>query len=496
MSSSTGLRPELRCYERGPWVPWTRQHVSRCLNILCDAKVEILWGMEGSGHAQIEVHIPQEARLYEGEFDSDAETEILGLLKGEPRWTLDPLSPGRIKVSLTSDIFSFIAWIISRGEEYHVIARDDDGHYPRGCSFADLAGMGQEAIADRLMQGLGNALEKACSIMDISFCYESIWPDGYDAALVICHDVEIADPRHGRVALEEMSESVSAWLKGSLQGGFSQCLQPLSIALGQRENPRWLLPQLLEIEAKADIVSSLYMLSPSSNEYGEGSRAALPYDVREDEIRQLMQSCLRRGGELGLLESSRSVEDCVGFSGLRSDLKALRRAFSQDCFIHGVHRSPRHTAVPEVWEQLEEAGVDYDISLSWPHNWGFRSGTSMPFRPFDRDIGRARNLWELAPQLVGCPEGKLERLSGTVEGIIEDCLRYRGCASLVFKSSPPRGSRAEQYLETYSEVIQSIKSVPRLWVVTPRQLLAHLESKESQTKRDVCVVERHGPMAV
>jgi hypothetical protein len=107
----------------------------------------------------------------------------------------------------------------------------------------------------------------------------------------------------------------------------------------------------------------------------------------------LLRSLADAGWEFGCHPPIRAKENAEEFVRGKSALEAhLERP------VHGL----RHHYLALDWRrphltfrQHVRAGFRYDTSIAWRDAPGFRAGTSLPYRPYDPELGRALELYQL-----------------------------------------------------------------------------------------------------
>ena len=133
--------------------------------------------------------------------------------------------------------------------------------------------------------------------------------------------------------------------------------------------------------------------------------------------------------------------------------------------------------VPKTWVQESMCGMLYDSSLGLAQGYGFRSGTSWPYLPFDHQSGRMIKVWEISLHLM---DGALPFLQDMVEGVQQvlcQVAEVGGCACFLFHPtvSDP-GATVPEFIAMYEEVVKLIATRTDVWVTTPKAVVQRLAS--------------------
>ncbi|MGI9160407.1 MAG: polysaccharide deacetylase family protein, partial [Saprospiraceae bacterium] len=110
-------------------------------------------------------------------------------------------------------------------------------------------------------------------------------------------------------------------------------------------------------------------------------RAAYPdcdYDLNTVFVRKLMSRIHERGHEIGFHPSRAAAADARQF---QQELEALRAAAPAP--IRSGRQHYLHFSVPETWRFWAAAGMDWESSLGYAEQEGFRCGIAQSFPAFD-----------------------------------------------------------------------------------------------------------------
>ena len=77
-------------------------------------------------------------------------------------------------------------------------------------------------------------------------------------------------------------------------------------------------------------------------------------------------------------------------------------------------------------------GMLYDSSLGLVQGYGFRSGTSWPYRPFDHHSGRMIKIWEISLHLMDGTLPSLQQMLEGVQQVLCQVAEVGGCTASSF----------------------------------------------------------------
>ena len=133
----------------------------------------------------------------------------------------------------------------------------------------------------------------------------------------------------------------------------------------KKENPYQNFKEIMHIEKEADAVSTFYIMADNSR-YN-------PKELSED-----LQYVIDNGGEIGLHGGYSSYNDA---HKLRIEKQALEEIIGKN--VIGYRNHHLRFKVPDTWILLSKIGFQYDSTMGYPSDVGFRNGMCHPFSPFN-----------------------------------------------------------------------------------------------------------------
>ncbi len=146
------------------------------------------------------------------------------------------------------------------------------------------------------------------------------------------------------------------------------------------------------------------------------------YSCDDRRIRELATELANGGWELGLHSSIRAWRRPAGFA---DEVARFERAFRVRPSGFRGHYWSLDPVSPErsLQQAHEQAGFLYDSSFGMNLAFGYRRGTSLPYRPSDPASGKEVGLWEIPPTIMdgaalaaaSCPDRRKSLLRGLFE---------------------------------------------------------------------------------
>lgn len=240
------------------------------------------------------------------------------------------------------------------------------------------------------------------------------WPDDKEFAVCLTHDmdhVSAHDPRqHLRGGFRRAQARVSAGkdarskVTGALKGVAGGCLRATRDLVRPGRDPLHRYEAWLEAEAAVDATSTFFV-PPDRPAKPHETNPAYRYDdeIVFDGERQTVAEMLRqmdeRGFEIGLHPTWSTFDDADALSLEKTQLECALEKQIRSVRQHYLHYDVRVT--PRVHQQ---AGFEFDSTLGFNGNVGFRFGTSYPWSLYDL---RANEWLDILEVPLAVQEGAL-----------------------------------------------------------------------------------------
>lgn len=319
----------------------------------------------------------------------------------------EPMRTSGTEHRLGIDVFGSSFFLLTRYEEVVSETRDPHDRFPAQASI-----LGQERLLDRpLVNEYAEALWSALA---------RLWPRlerrprrmtvrlSHDVDLPVCR-LPLFEAR--RLGLRDLRREHAPMVAAR---------RFATAALKGRVPPRHDLYQTFDLlmrESEAlGLRSAFYFMAGNTAGAIDGN-----YRLDEPWVRPLLREIHGRGHEIGLHPSYNTYQDP---EALRSEFQKLRAA----CALAAVEQERlggrQHYLRwrnPETWQNWEDAGLDYDSTVSFADHPGFRAGTCYEYPVFNLTSRRRLKLRERP--LIVMEAALLEYQRLTLDEAAEEIIR-------------------------------------------------------------------------
>lgn len=275
------------------------------------------------------------------------------------------------QIVLGLDIFGSAFFMLARYEEVIKLDRDSHGRFPAKASLAYQEGFIDRPIINEYIEILWG-------------CLKILWPNlarkKRSFSMRPTHDVDLA--------YSEATRSLAS-ITRSFLGDIIKRQQPLlavhNIKRGLRlwsghveEDPYNTFDWMMDVSESHGISSAFYFMTDRTAGSMDGN-----YSICHPLIKSLLRKIHARGHEVGIHLSYHSYQDSKQTKKEVSDLKILseKEKIYQDKW--GARQHFLRWETPTTFVNLEQAGLDYDSTLSFADCAGFRCGICYEYPAYD-----------------------------------------------------------------------------------------------------------------
>lgn len=238
------------------------------------------------------------------------------------------------------------------------------------------------------IETLRGAIDRRCEAGTLP-----LWPHARRGCIVLSHDVDNPMDAGLRELLRLSKRALSNGFGTSelqfIIGRMLRFAKPQLSTYSRERN--WLFDEIMHAEEKAGVRSTFFFAS--RDRFNRDSHNLdVHYDITEPAFRALLHELSARGANIGLHASYRAYEDTVRFIEEKVRLESVLGASVRGLRHHYWHLGPN------PWRTLHrhaEAGFEYDSSLAFNEDLGFRLGIALPFFPFDPQTNTAVRTMQL-----------------------------------------------------------------------------------------------------
>jgi hypothetical protein len=291
---------------------------------------------------------------------------LYGARSGNAWWSGSPTG-----MHLGVDIFGSAFFMLTRYEEIAVVTRDDHDRFPARASLAARAGILDRPIVNEYLEVLWGAIHH-------------LWPQlerrrrQYRA--FVSHDVDWPLVTLG-VPVRQVARSAvgDVLTRKDPALAMRRLLSRYRIARhnfdGDVGNT---FDFIMDTSEARGITSAFYFITDHTAGTRDGT-----YSIEHSWVRALMRRLHDRGHEIGLHPSYNSFRDP---SQTRIEFDRLRQVCDEEGIRQTTWGGRQHYlrwSNPETWQNWDQAGLDYDSTLSFADRVGFRSGVCFEYPVFD-----------------------------------------------------------------------------------------------------------------
>lgn len=154
---------------------------------------------------------------------------------------------------------------------------------------------------------------------------------------------------------------------------------------------------IMDISDKHNLKSCFYFMTAKAVSDFDGN-----YDLEHPEIINLIRYIDKRGHELGIHPSFISYKNKNQIKHEANYLRAFLKKIDIHLSSFGGRQHYLRWNCPETWQYYEDAGIDYDTTLSYADHIGFRCGICYEYSTFNLKRRKCLKLKELPLIVMEC----------------------------------------------------------------------------------------------
>lgn len=308
------------------------------------------------------------------------------------------------EMHLSVDIISSTFFMLTRWEEYINTARDAHQRFSAKDSIAYKYGFLERPVVNEYVELLWALLKKIG-------CTQT--RKKWDYKLVPTHDVD-------RPFLFNSTIRNIRSLGGFVKRGRIRELKDFIYHYIKKDDPWDTHDRLMDLSEKENAKSHFFFLPKGKNRH-DGR-----YEFDEPKVVALINKIKKRGHYIGLHPSYDAYNDPVLF---QEEKNKLEEAVGQEVLTGRQHYL--RFSVPDTWKIWNDAGMEWDSTMSYADHVGFRCGVCYPFPVFDIKSRKKLNLKErpliaMEASLVGYEGLEISEAQKKIEKLKEQVRKYNG----------------------------------------------------------------------
>lgn len=281
------------------------------------------------------------------------------------------IAPVNNELHLGLDLFGSAFFMLTRYEEYVKPDRDRHGRFPARASLA-----GQEGFLERPI------INEYIEIFWL--CLKTLWPQlkrkKFFFQIMPSHDVDIPFAQLDasitqliRSTCADIIKRKSALLACQRVGSWH------TVKKGDyKQDQNYTFDRIMDICEKYGLKNAFYFKTGSTN-----SCYDYPYPIDHPYMRQLLREIFQRGHEIGLHPSYETYMNTYQITAEFNQLRQICEEEGIQQYGWGGRQHFLRWQVPLTWRSWAEAGLNYDSTLTYSEQAGFRCGICYEFPVFD-----------------------------------------------------------------------------------------------------------------
>lgn len=234
------------------------------------------------------------------------------------------------------------------------------------------------------------------------------------------------------------------------------------------KEPYWTFDEIMKIEDRLDVRSSLYFLNEKSKAkvFAPGTWKLLGrrYDINDPKLRKVMTELYDRGWDVGLHGSYESYNDLKMLEKEKDELQT-----SLGKRISGTRQHHLNIEIPRTWEYHEKIGLEYDTTLGFKDQMGFRGGTCLPFHPHSK--AERLNLLEIPLAIMDTPlfNSNNENLFKYFEEMVNIASEFNGILTLLWHHAVFNEHEFPGWCAAYEKIILLCRK-KNAWITSAKEI--------------------------
>ena len=278
-------------------------------------------------------------------------------------------------------------------------------------------------IVDILISYLDNLIRKKLENYSYPVIRVLPWPKGEDLGVAITHDVDLT---RGPGIRERLLQTGKILLKQVLKD--KEEVEQLKSNVERQDDQAWGFPELLDFYKEKKWKATFFFLSRML----EGIHYR--YNISSKKFVKLFEELKSENHEIGLHTSLMAFEKPGSYSSERRKLESV-----SSVKLKGMRQHYLRAKFPRLWKLAENSQFEYDSSLGYNYQAGFRAGTCHPFYTYDHadDLPLSLVEFSLAFFEHNLPqqEESISNAKDTITELIKQASKYHGLLVALFHPS-------------------------------------------------------------
>lgn len=306
-------------------------------------------------------------------------------------------------------------------------------------------------IVDQYLQRLVERVNGLCGRLGHPGWSVPRWPQGFDYAVVLSHDVDFLPARWWDNVVQGGKSVLRPLVRQRSPGEAARTAIGLARAAWRRRDPYGCIPEILRKEQRLGVRASFQVATARRHPRD------VNYRIEDEGVCRYLRAIIDAGFDLCLHGSYRSTENPDWYAEETALLteRLCRPLGSRQHFLSFDYSV--------LFAAQERTGIQYDMSIGYPDRTGPRAGFSYPYFPYCLDEDRPYDVLEIGLALMDVTLHSYMGLDWSrawpvIETALADLRRKRGCISVVWHPVVFGGARDPGYDRLFWTLVQDVTS--------------------------------------
>jgi len=287
------------------------------------------------------------------------------------------------KVNIEPDLISSAFALLTRLEEVGSKSTDKYGRFPHADSLVYKLGLLRTPLVNVYARVIRDAIWHLLSSMGKPMIIKAPWPCGKKFAVCLTHDVDRLRLSSYKGLRSDVLEVKQALFDRRAGKSLAIVYRLMSLWL-RRHHPLWFSKQIISEEARNGFTSTFFVLVRKDHPMDAD------YSIRGRHTMALLREIIDHGSEVGLHGSFESPRNAAL---LRSEKVELEHVIRRP--VVGGRQHYLRCNWPATFRIHAEIGLQYDSTLGFGQQPGYRASFGFPFQLYDPVRREPLNLLEI-----------------------------------------------------------------------------------------------------
>lgn len=333
------------------------------------------------------------------------------------------------------DIFASIFFMLTRWEEYVNRTRDVHNRFPATASLAYKWNFLQRPIVNEYLEMLKNML----LAMGFNGEFKS-----REYRLILTHDIDhiYAWDSFGKFLSNLLRDLIK---RTSIDNFFYTLYRYINFQLGKELDPYDTYDYIMDLSESIGLKSYFFFMGEGVTKHDNSYRSS------SKEAKAIVENILRRGHFVGIHPSYNAYNDLKQF---KREKEELERNFNTSIRFGREHYL--RFELPTTWQIWEDSGMDWESTLAYADEDGFRCGVCYEFHVFNilrREQLQLKERPLLFMDANGVEKFSPQRMEEVIYQLICQVERYRGDFVLLWHNSSYNTIKWKKFKRVYESII-------------------------------------------